>query len=109
MATTLVTEYGEGGYDPTKPDGNVVRSYEIDVPDNPADDARSQLEGMLSQHAELQAQIAADAALWAATSPGEALTQAHIDSVGRMLSGLGLSMQAHIDTVTATGLVPPPA
>jgi len=29
----LVTVYGPGGYDPDLPNGNVVESYEVDVPD----------------------------------------------------------------------------
>lgn len=38
MATVIV--YGEGGFNPDLPNGNVVDQYE--VPDPPVDDAREQ-------------------------------------------------------------------
>lgn len=32
MATTTITEYGPGGFDPSKPNNNVVNEYEEEVP-----------------------------------------------------------------------------
>lgn len=33
MGRNTVTEYGLGGFDPAKPNSNVVERYEVDVPD----------------------------------------------------------------------------
>ena len=29
----LVTVYGVGGYDPSKPNNNIIEQYEVEVPD----------------------------------------------------------------------------
>lgn len=33
MAKETVTIYGPGGYDPSKPNDNIIEEYEIDIPD----------------------------------------------------------------------------
>jgi len=33
MAIQFVTTYGIGGYDPTKPNNNIIEQYEVEVPD----------------------------------------------------------------------------
>jgi hypothetical protein len=33
MPTQTITTYGVGGYDPTKPNNNIVEQYEVEVPD----------------------------------------------------------------------------
>jgi len=33
MPKQLSTTYGLGGYDPTKPNNNIIEQYEVEVPD----------------------------------------------------------------------------
>ena len=33
MPTQTITTYGIGGYDPTKPNNNIIEQYEVEVPD----------------------------------------------------------------------------
>jgi hypothetical protein len=33
MAIQTITTYGLGGYDPTKPNNNIIEQYEVEVPD----------------------------------------------------------------------------
>jgi len=33
MPIQTITTYGLGGYDPTKPNNNIIEQYEVEVPD----------------------------------------------------------------------------
>ena len=33
MPIQTITTYGIGGYDPTKPNNNIIEQYEVEVPD----------------------------------------------------------------------------
>ncbi|HSG62329.1 MAG TPA: hypothetical protein VLA24_12950 [Pseudomonadales bacterium] len=33
MQIQTITTYGLGGYDPTKPNNNIVEQYEVEIPD----------------------------------------------------------------------------
>lgn len=34
MPTITYTVYGPGGFDPSLPDGNIVETYEVEIPDD---------------------------------------------------------------------------
>jgi hypothetical protein len=34
MPIQTITTYGIGGYDPTKPNNNIIEQYEVEVPDS---------------------------------------------------------------------------
>ena len=55
-----VTVYGIGGFDPTKPNNNVVEEYEIDVPQQPLDSTGA-LATLLAVEQVLSVQDAANA------------------------------------------------
>lgn len=60
-----ITTYGIGGYDPTKPNNNIIEQYEVEVPD--PEPTESEL--LQAQIAEQQAIIEALAILIATDTP----------------------------------------
>ena len=65
MAKQLSITYGIGGYDPTKPNNNIIEQYEVEVPD--PEPTESEL--LQAQIAEQQAIIEALAILIATETP----------------------------------------
>jgi hypothetical protein len=65
MTTIKHTTYGIGGYDPTKPNNNIIEQYEVEVPD--PEPTESEL--LQAQIAEQQAIIEALAILIATDTP----------------------------------------
>lgn len=60
MTTRTVTVYGFGGFDPTKPNGNVIDSYTEEVPPSPLDSTGA-LATLLAVEGVLSVQDAANA------------------------------------------------
>jgi hypothetical protein len=65
MPIQTITTYGLGGYDPTKPNNNIIEQYEVEVPD--PEPTESEL--LQAQIAEQQAIIEALAILIATDTP----------------------------------------
>jgi hypothetical protein len=65
MPIQTITTYGIGGYDPTKPNNNIIEQYEVEVPD--PEPTESEL--LQAQIAEQQAIIEALAILIATETP----------------------------------------
>lgn len=57
MARVTQTVYGIGGYDPTKPDDNIVAYEKIEVPDEPADAADPTVESLARRVDELVTEV----------------------------------------------------
>ena len=84
----IVTRYGIGGYDPTKPNNNIVGTYEI--PDDPAEVERDDAALRLRQSYQALRQFADDAAVVAAqgTNVTQAQHKALFDRFGKLCDGL---------------------
>ena len=61
---------------------------------DPVEPPKQGLAELATNKATLLSDLSTDTALWQGTQPGDPLTQNHIDSVGRTLSALGMSLQA---------------
>lgn len=69
--------------------------------------AQGGLDALLAQQAALAQQIAADAALFANTTPGSTLSSEHLAALQRMVNGFATTMQAITAHLVLTGHAPP--
>lgn len=67
--------------------------------------AQATVTTLQSQQSAMTTQIQSDAALFAAMTPGEALTQEHIDAFGRMVNGFSTAMSAINAHMVITGAI----
>ena len=95
-----------GPIDDLDPQPQVGWTYDGTTFTDPVESAKQGLAQLATNKATLLADLSTDTALWQGTRPGDSLTQNHIDSVGRILSVLGMSLQAHEDTAVGAGLLP---
>jgi hypothetical protein len=89
MATDTVTVYGPGGYDPGKPDGNVVETHTVEIP--PEEDNRRTIEASAAQA------LAANRTFLAIASPTNAQNAAQVKALTRQMNALIRLTLGHLD------------
>lgn len=75
-----VVEYGPGGFDPSKPDGNVIAEEEVELP--------ARVVNLEQLHGAARTALTSNRAFLANASPTNAQTLAHVKALTRQVNAL---------------------